>query len=119
MKFKIAFFLSFSFAITQFAHAQEVNNKMTVPLGGNSWVSTTTKNNNEVVTDSGWINWQNTATVFSTYINLAKTGTLKMSAIINVPVGRSTIQCTIGGITKSFIAEGDEKEYEMGEWNIL
>ena len=47
MKFKIAFFLSFSFAITQFAHAQEVNNKMTVPLGGNSWVSTTTKDNNE------------------------------------------------------------------------
>jgi len=119
MKFKIAFFLLFSFAITQFVHAQEVNNKMTVPLGGNSWVSATAKNNSEVVTDSGWINWQNKATVFSTYINLAKTGTLKISAIINVPVGKSTIQCTIGGITKSFIAEGNEKEYEIGEWNIL
>ncbi|NCU03419.1 MAG: DUF5077 domain-containing protein, partial [Chitinophagaceae bacterium] len=48
--------------------------QLTVPLGGNSWV--TTKAGNERVTNSGWVNWQQPGTVFSTFIHVHQPGTL-------------------------------------------
>lgn len=118
MKFKIAFFLAFTFATINLVNAQQTVITIPVPLGGNSWISTTAKKGNEAITDTGLINWQNKEAVITTYINLAKTGTLNISAVLNVPEGESTIQCTVNGITKSFTAAGIGKKYQTGEWDI-
>jgi hypothetical protein len=118
MKCKIVFFLLLTFATIILVNAQQAEIKNIVPLGGNSWISKIAKNGREAITDTGLINWQNKEAVISTYINLAKTGVLNISAVLNVPAGESTIKCTINGITKSFTAKGIGKEYQIGEWNI-
>ena len=101
------------------AYNQSALNKMTVPLGGNSWITGKAKKGNEKVTNNGWQNWQNTDAVWSTYIKLQKTGTLKISATLNVPDGESKLQWTIAGKSKTIIVNGTgNKEYEIGEWDI-
>jgi Domain of unknown function (DUF3472)/Domain of unknown function (DUF5077) len=118
MKGKIICCLLVVVATALMANAQKPEMEMQVPLGGNSWMHSTIKNNTEAVTDTGWINWQHAETVFSTYINLAKTGRLNLTAILDVPQGKSTIKCTINGITKLFNAEGAAKKYAIGVWEI-
>jgi hypothetical protein len=117
MIFKILCCLLLKFSILVSVNAQSALMKIKVPLGGNSWISKA-KNEGAVITDNGPINWQNKETVISTYINLATTGTLNISAVLNVPDGKSTIQCTVNGITKSLTVSGVGKEYPIGEWNI-
>ena len=91
--------------------------KQTVPLGGNSWITTHSKAGNETITNKGWQNWSESETVFSTYVYLAKGGKLVLSAMFNVPNGESKIQCTIEKNSKSLTIRG-EKESKIGEWKI-
>ena len=45
-----------SLIVSTNAYTQTTSNKMTVPLGGNSWLTVKSKNGNEKLTDSGWQN---------------------------------------------------------------
>lgn len=97
--------------------AQPLAVKIKIPLGGNSWV--TSKTAEEKVTDKGWKNWKNKDAVWSTYIKIEKKGTLKLSAIINVPAGVSKLKWAINEVSKTINVGGAAKtEYEIGEWNI-
>lgn len=92
--------------------------KLTVPLGGNSWITAHSKAGNETITNKGWQNWTESETVFSTYVYLAKGGNLVLSAIFNAPNGQSKIQCAIEKVTKTITINGAEKETKIGEWKI-
>jgi len=111
--------LSFLNGLSFSTFCQSAMNKITVPLGGNSFVTVKVLNGNEQVTNSGWQNWQHTNVVWSTYIKLDKPGILKVTALLNVPVGTSKLIWTINGKSKSIAVKGTEnKQYQIGEWNI-
>ncbi len=99
-------------------HAQSAGAKVSVPLGGNSWVATHSKAGSEEVTDDGWTDWTESDTVFSTYFYLAKPGTLALSGKFAVSEGESSIQCTVNGVSKTIGLNGPEREYRIGEWTV-
>jgi hypothetical protein len=92
--------------------------KLTVPVGGNSWITTHSQTGNETITEKGWQNWSENDTTFTTYIYLARPGNLSVSAVFNVPAGNSKINSTIEKITKSITVSGSGKETKIGEWKI-
>ncbi|MES2981127.1 MAG: DUF3472 domain-containing protein [Verrucomicrobiota bacterium] len=92
--------------------------KLSVPLGGNSWITAHSKAGNETITENGWQNWSESDTTFSTYLYLEKPGKLSLSAIFNVPTGESVIQCTIENETKSVAIAGSGNETAIGEWTV-
>src|SRR5688572_12690246 len=88
--------------------------KLTVPLGGNSFVTVKDKGA-EKVTKEGWQNWQSEKVVFSTYIKVNKAGNLRVSAEINVPEGESRIRCSIQNSSNTITVRGAENnEYVLG-----
>ena len=123
---KLAFVKPLYYKISLFAlmfcnqvYGQSAPGKIRIPLGGNSWVTARSQNGYEQVTDKGWVNWQYSDAVFSTYINVKKAGTLKLSAVLQVQGGESTLQWTINGISKVINVSGTaDKEYAIGEWRI-
>lgn len=92
--------------------------RLAIPLGGNSWISTLSGAGNETITANGWQNWTESDTVFSTYIYLAKTGTLSLWAVFDVPNGQSQIQCTIENVAKRFTVKGNGRRTRIGGWKI-
>lgn len=93
--------------------------QLTVPLGGNSWLTVAAPNGSEKVTDQGWQNWQHPEAVFSTYIWINKPGELKITAWLNVPDGKSTIQCSVNGKKNTFTANGaTDAAYKAGTFLI-
>lgn len=95
------------------------SNKLIVPLGGNSWLTKAAPGGTEKVTNQGWMNWQHKEAVFSTYLWINKPGVLQITALLNVPEGTSTIQCSVAGKKNSFTATGaDNKEYTAGKFLI-
>ena len=92
---------------------------LTVPVGGNSWVTVPAGTASEKVTNEGWKEWRNAKAVFSTYVKLAKPGTLKITAPVVVEKGQSELQCTINSVAKKVRVSGAAaKEYEFGEWTV-
>jgi hypothetical protein len=115
---------TFSFVIPllflyNIVYAQVFPGRRTVPLGGNSFVSAKAAGGSEEVKNTGWHNWQNEAAVWSTYIKLQKAGTLKIAAVLSVPIGESKLKFTIGGKSKTITVTGTgNREHEIGEWDI-
>lgn len=98
--------------------SQQPPTKLSVPLGGNSWITTHSRSGSEEVTPSGWKDWSDSGTVFSNYLYLSKPGTLVVSAEFTVPKGESEIQAIINGVSKGIKVAGPRKEYKIGEWSI-
>lgn len=114
-------FLFSSFRMTNSSKDFVVNDttKLSIPLGGNSFITTKDNASNEKIAVDGWKNWQSKKTVFSTYVQVNKSGKLNVYAILSVPNGTSKISCTINGIEKIIAITGTaSKEYELGSWNI-
>ncbi len=102
------------------AYTQSTMHKVLVPVGGNSWVTVVAGEEKEEVTNNGWQHWQHADVVWSTYVKLQKAGTLKMTALLDVPEGESTVQWTIAGQRKTVTVSGAGfNEHEIGEWDIL
>lgn len=74
------------------AFSQPAENKISVPVGGNSFVTSKSEDANEQVTNKGWENWLHPDVVYSTYIKLSKPGRIKLIALMSVPVGVSKIK---------------------------
>lgn len=89
---------------------------ISIPLGGNSWV--TKKTGKETVQNSGWENWNSSESVFSTYVFAHKTGSVQVMANITLSEGNSSIQCSING--KSFITDIKEgtNNYSLGNFTV-
>jgi hypothetical protein len=89
-----------------------------VPVGGNSWL-VQAGDGSEQITNEGFIGWKNKQTQLSTYLKVARTGTLKVSASIRVPNGESQFAMTIAGKKRTFSAKGGAfVDYQIGEWQI-
>ena len=92
---------------------------VSIPVGGNSFITSSAKGAKERVTDSGWVNWTDPKTVFSTFVKVRHGGTLNVFATIGVPKGKSSIYCVVNDEGMVVNAEGnDAKEYEVGSWTI-
>lgn len=92
--------------------------RINVPLGGNTW-SSGDKSGGKV-TNNGIENWTNENTIFTTYVRVAKTGTIQAWLNMKVPEGKSEIELSINGRSKKINAEGnDAKDYYVGEWKIV
>jgi hypothetical protein len=100
---------------TSFIFGQQL--KIAVPLGGNSFVTKTAIDNKDAVTNTGWINWYHSNTIYSTYIYFTKPGSIQLAAKFVVPEGKSNIACTVNGVRKIFTPVSD-KESNIGEWTI-
>ncbi len=99
--------------------AGQNSSSLTVPVGGNSWVLALANNDPAEVTNDGWQNWQNANALWSTYIKLARTGTLQLSALINVPEGKSTLSFSISSKEHTVDVSGEtNKLYDLGSWDI-
>ena len=74
------------FAIVNFATAQNIS--ITVPLGGNAWLS---KNAVAKITDKGLTNWVDGKDMVSIYVRLESPGELNIALKLVVPDGSSKI----------------------------
>lgn len=82
------------------ALAQGAGDAITVPLGGNAYVTHASSGNDEVITDTGLHNWDSAKTVVSVYFDVQQPGTLDLSlagalngaghSLVKVTVGRQT-----------------------------
>lgn len=91
--------------------------KIQVPIGGNTWVSG--NGSGGKVTNGGIEKWTNSNTIFTTYVRVNKTGSVKVWLNMAVPQGKSEIEVSINGRSKKTDAAGTEaKDYFVGEWKI-
>lgn len=118
---KVLLFLSMFFLIPQiygkmYSHPND-GMHIIVPIGGNTW-SEGDKAGGEI-TNNGIENWNNANAIFTTYVRVSKTGTVKVWLDLKVPDGKSKIQVSVTGSSKEIIVDGiDEKKYYAGEWKI-
>jgi hypothetical protein len=93
-------------------------NRITVPLAGNTWSSSKEREGGRV-SNKGIENWISDKTLFTTYVRVNKTGTVKVWLNIKVPDGKCTLELSVKGNSKKLNAEGvDAKNYYAGEWKI-
>ena len=89
-------------------------NKLTIPIGGNTWTI-----NGASVTNNGLTGWESTATRVKSYVYLSQGGTLHVSLNMN-PGGKNILKITIQGIAKELTVEGNlEKEFYVGKWENI
>ncbi len=112
-----AFLLIFCISCTDKISSQE--NQLIVPLGGNSWVSTSKDGAPDQLSEAGWENWNNPKTVWTTFVYVEKAGTLELSALLAVPQGNSSLQWTINGSSKTTVVTGAQQHLrQVGQWTI-
>jgi hypothetical protein len=89
-------------------------NKMTVPMGGNTWTIHGGK-----ITNMGLTNWESSSTRVKTYVYVSQSGTIKLSVNMN-PGGKNKLKFTLQGISKELTVEGSlEKEFYVGKWENI
>ena len=89
-------------------------NKITIPIGGNSWI-----NKSASITKEGLTDWTDSKTICTSYFRVTSKGTLKLSLQMNSQGSSSSIKVTIN--KKSIVVvvvSSIEKEFYVGEWLI-
>jgi len=110
------------FAINNIVNAQAINQNtdtlMYVPIGGNSWrVDADTTGGN--ITNDGIVNWTNPTAEFTTYIRLAKKGTLKIWLYGKVANGKSILNISVLNLTKKItVTDAAFADHYAGEWAV-
>ncbi len=114
IKYLLLLFISaLSISWLQNNHRSDIT--ITVPIGGNTFVSGNKGNINQ----QGIANWNDEKTNFTSYIRITRPGTLKLSMNLKVPEGKSRLKITIQGAAKETAVEGaDYADHYVGEWNI-
>jgi len=95
-------------------------NVVRVPVGGNSWVTTSAQNTaTATITKEGVKNWTAQADTLTTYVRLAKSGTLTLSAMLRVPDGTSRLRLLIANQAKDVTVQGATlTDQPLGQWSI-
>lgn len=92
---------------------------LSLPLGGNAWVTTSGRNGTAEITETGVKHWTGLDEQISVFVKLRRTGSLNVSAVMRVPDGKNAIQCRINDTGIVVIARGPEPiEYHFGTWTI-
>ena len=112
--YSLPVFLLISFGLSAQMGGAHDPNRITVPLGGNSWT-----NYGAAITKEGLTGWSDAQTVCKTYLRVNQAGSLKVSLLMNPLRGTSTIKVSLGEKSVNVAVEGDvEKEFYAGEWKI-
>ncbi|GAB3906969.1 DUF3472 domain-containing protein [Larkinella knui] len=99
------------------SHSHDAN-RLSVPIGGNAWVSNPADQSAKITSD-GLTGWNQPESRVSVYVRFARAGTLKLSAAMSVPEGDSKIRVSLLGKPVEFSASGSaEKDYYLGEWTV-
>ncbi len=105
--------------ITDKSHTAQDPDQLTIPLGGNSWVTQAT-GRAAVISPNGLTNWQSPESTVDTYVRFEKVGTLNLSVNLRVPKGESRIRVTMPGHSTEVDVRGDTfTSYPLGQWTIF
>lgn len=109
-------------AVNSFASAQTImptaDSMLNIPIGGNSWRTDADTTGGNIAND-GIVNWTNQTAEFTTYIRLAKKGTLKIWLNSTVANGKSSLNISVNNITKRLAIDGTTfADHYAGEWTI-
>lgn len=86
-----------------------------VPIGGNSWVHGGTQ---ERITEQGLTKWNNASATLTTYVRIARPGTLSLRLVASSS-GASQVRVTVlGQPTTLTLKAGDSVETQVGDWKI-
>lgn len=92
---------------------------LSVPMGGNAWVTSAVPNGIVEITDAGVKHWTGSDEVISAFVKIRQRGVLNVSAVMRVSDGKNAIQCRINETAFVAIARGPElTEYPFGSWTI-
>lgn len=92
---------------------------LTVPMGGNAFVTTLASGGSETVTSTKLANWTNANSIFSSYFRIGNTGTLTVKVKASVPSGTSVLKITVNGTVFNVTATGSAyTTYNVGTVNI-
>ncbi|MBT2563125.1 DUF5077 domain-containing protein [Pedobacter sp. ISL-68] len=92
---------------------------LTVPVGGNAYVTTLATGGTESVTNTALTNWTNPNSIFSAYFRLGTLGSLTVKIKATVPSGSSVIKVTINGTSFNVNVTGaSSTTYNVGTVNV-
>lgn len=93
------------------------SNQITVPIGGNSWVSG--KHAEDPVSEKGFSNWTDKMDTLQTYVRFARPGKAIFSLHGLVPKGVAKLRVIVAGQSQDFETNGtEERDYLIGQWEI-
>ena len=97
----------------------ETTEKITIPIGGNSWLVNRPIETNQIVTDSGITNWTRQDSRIRIYFRLEKTGFVQLFLNAKVNSGKSVIQATFGNVSnKISLTNRDYQLVKIGEFQV-
>ncbi len=95
-------------------------NVVRIPVGGNSWITRSSQGSaTAAITKEGVKNWTAQADTLTTYVRLAKPGTLVLSAMLRVPTGTSRLRILVASQAKDVTISGaTPADQPLGQWSI-
>ncbi len=97
-----------------FSTSQHDANKISIPVGGNSWT-----NYPAAITNEGHTNWSDPKTVCKTFLRVSQPGMLRISLRLNAMDGIGTLAISIANIKHIVSISGNtEMEFPAGEWSV-
>jgi hypothetical protein len=77
------------------------SNRISVPIGGNSWLS-----GHGLITNNGVEYWVDNKTIISTYVRFEQSGVIFISLVIGLSTGKSLVRVNIEGHSYNIETEG-------------
>ncbi len=116
MKFSLSF-VFILFIVNSYAeNRMSDSSAITVPLGGNGWLS---KNSAATINKDGLSNWSSSNDTVSVYVRLEAAGNLNVQLKLKVPEGQSKIGVTIGkSVLTKVVLNKDEETVNFGTVEI-
>jgi hypothetical protein len=95
------------------------SNSISIPLSANGWVTKSTENSPEIITDVGLGNWMTSESVTSVYFHSSKSGQIELSLRCKVPEGKSRLKLSIDKTRFKVDVNGDDYQViKVGKFSI-
>jgi len=78
----------------------QFSNYLSVPMAGNSWALNVDENQDDVIAESGVVNWNNPSIQLITYFRTERTGKIQLAIRACIKSGRSKIKFQLGNETE-------------------
>lgn len=116
--FSIAFLtMNFVYLNQSSLKANDFQDTITVPLGGNAWRSGDERRGGRI-TNNGIENWTDRNVTFTAYVRLNKPGTLNVALNAKVPFGKSILEVGINKKKRKVMLSGNGDQVDAGTWRI-
>jgi hypothetical protein len=99
------------------AHASQ--DPVSVPVGGNSWVTNASDSRSRIISRNGIEKWTSKDTSIRTFFHVPNSGKINIALRAKVISGRSQLSCTLGGVPLIVTLENTEyKTIPVGTFMI-